>query len=145
MIETVFRGDVLPVRDRFDSWRELVRTSHAPVDVWSDHSDDFSATFRLLDLGPVRITEFTCPSVRSNRTARHIRQGDPEGEEHAGRSAARAPGTASRQPHRSVIPHPGGPRFRARRPAAAGPRPVAAPIAQRRAPGVLRSPFPLHL
>ncbi|MGW4200321.1 AraC-like ligand-binding domain-containing protein [Streptomyces sp. NPDC004726] len=78
MIETVFRGDQLPARDRFESWRAMVCSSHAPVDVWTDRTGDFRATQRLLDLGPVRISEFDSPEVRSHRTAKQIRQSDPE-------------------------------------------------------------------
>ncbi|MFF0445441.1 helix-turn-helix domain-containing protein [Streptomyces sp. NPDC004609] len=78
MIETVFRGEDLPARDRFESWRAMVCASHAPVDVWTDHEGDFDATQRLMELGPVRVSEFTCPTVRSRRTPRQIRQSDPE-------------------------------------------------------------------
>ncbi|MEU3602805.1 helix-turn-helix domain-containing protein [Streptomyces sp. NPDC006798] len=75
---TVFRGEAVPVRERFDSWRTLVHSSHAPVDIWTDGNDDFRATHRLLNLGPVTVSELHSTPVRTRRTCRHIRQSDPE-------------------------------------------------------------------
>ncbi|MFI1018711.1 helix-turn-helix domain-containing protein [Streptomyces sp. NPDC020965] len=77
MIETVFRGESLPTRDRCDSWREPVRASHARVHVRGDCYDDFSAPLRRLDLGSIQISESTCPSVRSHRPPRQLHHADP--------------------------------------------------------------------
>ncbi|MEU5163910.1 helix-turn-helix domain-containing protein [Streptomyces sp. NPDC020875] len=75
---TVFRGEGVPARERFDSWRTLVHSSHAPVDIWTDGDSDFRAVHRLLDLGAVTLSELSSTPVRTRRTRRHIRQSDPE-------------------------------------------------------------------
>jgi AraC-like DNA-binding protein len=74
---TVFSGAELSSGERFESWRAMVCSSHAPVDVWAEGGGDFDATQRLLDLGPVRISEFDSTPVRSRRTRRHISRSDP--------------------------------------------------------------------
>ncbi|MGW4033133.1 AraC family transcriptional regulator [Streptomyces sp. NPDC004838] len=68
----------MPTRDRFECWRAAVCASHAPLDIWTDDAGDYRATHRLLDLGPVTISEFDSPPIKSRRTPRHIRQCDPE-------------------------------------------------------------------
>ncbi|MCH6158880.1 helix-turn-helix domain-containing protein [Streptomyces marispadix] len=78
MFETVFRGEDLPPAERFDGWRQLVFASHAPTELRTDHADDFDATLRLLELGPVQVSVLTCPSLHSHRTPKLIRQSDPE-------------------------------------------------------------------
>ncbi|WP_314173890.1 AraC-like ligand-binding domain-containing protein [Streptomyces winkii] len=78
MFETVFRGADLPPEERFEGWRQLAFASHAPTELRTDHADDFDATLRLLGLGPVQVSVLACPSLRSDRTPKLIRQSDPE-------------------------------------------------------------------
>ncbi|OEV08472.1 helix-turn-helix domain-containing protein [Streptomyces nanshensis] len=78
MSETVFQGAELPPAERFEGWRQLAFASHAPTELHTDHADDFDATLRLLGLGPVQVSVLACPSLRSHRTPKLIRQSDPE-------------------------------------------------------------------
>lgn len=78
VIETLFRGDELPVTDRFESWRDLAFASHSPHEIRTDHRADFRGTLRVLDLGIVQVSAFTCPPLDSRRTPALIRQADPE-------------------------------------------------------------------
>jgi AraC-like DNA-binding protein len=49
-----------------------------PTALSSEHRDDFRATLRALDLGPVQVSTMTYPSMESRRTAKLIRRSDPE-------------------------------------------------------------------
>ncbi len=69
----------MPAADRFERWRELVNQAHAPMDMSSDHREDFRASQRLLDLGPVSVWRTAFQSVCCRRTPKLIRQSDPEG------------------------------------------------------------------
>ncbi|GAA2907469.1 MULTISPECIES: AraC-like ligand-binding domain-containing protein [Streptomyces] len=79
LIETVFRSADLPTADRFDCWRELVGQTHAPLELHSDHREDFRAAQRVLDLGAVSVWPTTFQPVCFRRTPKLIRQSDPEG------------------------------------------------------------------
>jgi AraC-like DNA-binding protein len=68
----------LSPRDRFASWYELTRRSLIPTIVRSDHEDDFTATSRLVNLGGVQVSALNYPSVRIHRSAKLIKQEDPE-------------------------------------------------------------------
>ncbi len=79
MIETVFRSADLPVAERFASWYDMAcHCSHVASVIRSDHEADFRATVHLLDLGAVRLSRLTYPSLQTWRTPRQIRQFDPE-------------------------------------------------------------------
>ncbi|WP_043486371.1 MULTISPECIES: helix-turn-helix domain-containing protein [Streptomyces] len=78
MIETLFRGDELPVAERFESWRGLAFASHSPHVIRTEHAADFRGTLRVLDLGVVQVSVFSCPPLESFRTPALIRQSDPE-------------------------------------------------------------------
>lgn len=78
MIETLFRGDELPATDRFECWRDLAFQSHSPHEMRTEHSADFRGTLRVLDLGIVQVSLFTCPPLDSDRTPALIRRSDPE-------------------------------------------------------------------
>ncbi|MDX3229026.1 helix-turn-helix domain-containing protein [Streptomyces sp. ME19-01-6] len=78
MIETLFRGDELPAVERFESWREMAFESHSPHDIRTEHAADFHGTLRVLDLGTVQVSVFSCPPLDSVRTPALIRQSDPE-------------------------------------------------------------------
>ncbi|MES4904137.1 MULTISPECIES: helix-turn-helix domain-containing protein [unclassified Streptomyces] len=78
MIETLFRSDDLPVAERFESWRDLAFASHSPHVIRTEHAADFHGTLRVLDLGVVQVSVFSCPPLESARTPALIRQSDPE-------------------------------------------------------------------
>ncbi|MGW3076350.1 AraC-like ligand-binding domain-containing protein [Kitasatospora sp. NPDC001132] len=74
--ESVFRSEGVPVKDRFDCWRELVSRTR-DSEVTSDHCDDFRAEMRRLELGPVTLLRTSFPPTRFHRTARRVRHSDP--------------------------------------------------------------------
>ncbi|MFI1018750.1 helix-turn-helix domain-containing protein [Streptomyces sp. NPDC020965] len=67
-----------PPRDRFGTWCDLLRNTHAPMDLLSDHADDFRARQRVVSLGEVVVWPAVFPPVTFRRTAKLIRQSDPE-------------------------------------------------------------------
>lgn len=77
-IETLFRTEDVPVSERFTVWNDFVASAFVPVETRTEHSADFRATVRLLDLGAVQLSEISHPSFEVNRTARLIRRSDPE-------------------------------------------------------------------
>jgi AraC-like DNA-binding protein len=77
--ETVFTNEHVATADRFDCWRQLMRGTHAPVDLDSACADDFAAHQRLLELGgDVAVWSVSFRPVRFRRTPKLIRQSDPE-------------------------------------------------------------------
>ncbi|MFJ4188931.1 AraC family transcriptional regulator [Kitasatospora sp. NPDC089509] len=74
---SVFRGEGVPVRERFDCWRELLARTRAS-DMTSVHADDFRAEMRRLELGPVTLLRSSFPPTRFRRTAALVRRTDPE-------------------------------------------------------------------
>ncbi|WP_189146925.1 helix-turn-helix domain-containing protein [Streptomyces lacrimifluminis] len=103
MIGTVFRSEDVAAEHRFDHWRELIGRTHAPSDMSSDYAADFWAEQRLLQLGPVTVWPGAFRPMRFRRTARMVRQSDPEfyhvslvlggglGVDHAGRADTHGP------------------------------------------------------
>jgi AraC-like DNA-binding protein len=103
MIGTVFRSEDVAAEDRFDYWRELVGRTHAPSDMTSEYAGDFWAEQRLLQLGQVTVWPGSFRPMRFRRTARMVRQSDPEfyhvslmlggglGVDHAGRTDTHGP------------------------------------------------------
>ncbi|GGZ25154.1 hypothetical protein GCM10010300_80730 [Streptomyces olivaceoviridis] len=75
--ETVFRSEDVPAADRFDYWRELMIQTLAPLDMSSDHADDFQASMKLLEFGAVHVSPQTFQSMRFHRTPELIRRSDP--------------------------------------------------------------------
>ncbi|OIK01344.1 AraC family transcriptional regulator [Streptomyces sp. MUSC 14] len=76
--EMVFRSEDVSAADRFDYWTELLGRTHAPMDLRSDHTDDFRASQRVLDLGAVTVWSATFQPLVFQRTPKLIRQSDPE-------------------------------------------------------------------
>ncbi|MFE0252442.1 helix-turn-helix domain-containing protein [Streptomyces sp. NPDC059010] len=68
----------MAVPDRFDYWVELLGRAHAPMELRSDHADDFRASQRVLDLGAVTVWSGAFQSQVFRRTSKLIRQSDPE-------------------------------------------------------------------
>ncbi|MFF2073608.1 helix-turn-helix domain-containing protein [Kitasatospora sp. NPDC058162] len=75
MTGTVFRGEDLPARERFDCWRELLERTRA-CEATSAHADDFRAELRRAELGEVVLLGTSFPSVRFRRTERMVRRAD---------------------------------------------------------------------
>ncbi|MEW1656655.1 AraC family transcriptional regulator [Streptomyces sp. NPDC093707] len=76
--EIVFRSEDLPVRDRFDAWRERMRNTHAPTLMTSEHAADFFGHQRVLQLGPASVWPATFQPMVFRRTPKMIRESDPE-------------------------------------------------------------------
>ncbi|MFJ9818150.1 helix-turn-helix domain-containing protein [Streptomyces sp. NPDC101151] len=76
--EMVFRSDDVPVQDRFDYWVELLGRTHAPMELLSDHAEDFHASQRVLDVGAVTVWSARFQPLVFRRTPKLIRQSDPE-------------------------------------------------------------------
>ncbi|MFD5464843.1 AraC family transcriptional regulator [Kitasatospora sp. NPDC127059] len=75
--ESVFRGEGVPARERFDCWRELIGRTRAS-EMTSVHADDFRAEMRRLELGPVTLLRSSFPPTRFRRSAAMVRRTDPE-------------------------------------------------------------------
>jgi hypothetical protein len=52
--------------------------THVPTEVQSAHEADFRATVHLVPLGPVQVSTLTYPSRTASRSAKQVRQSDPE-------------------------------------------------------------------
>ncbi|MFH8616413.1 helix-turn-helix domain-containing protein [Streptomyces sp. NPDC017979] len=74
----VYANDHLAAEDRFDHWRTLLGSTHAPMDLCSERADDFRARQRVIGLGDVTVWPAAFPPVLFRRTDRLIRQSDPE-------------------------------------------------------------------
>ncbi|MEU1279782.1 helix-turn-helix domain-containing protein [Streptomyces sp. NPDC005805] len=77
MIGTVFRSEDVPVRDRFDHWRELLGRTRAS-DMGSAHADAFWAECRVMELGPVTVWPMASLPARYRRGPAMVRRSDPE-------------------------------------------------------------------
>jgi AraC-like DNA-binding protein len=103
VIGTRFRTEDVAAEDRFDYWRALVERMTAPSDLTSDYAVDFWAEQRLFELGPVNVWPASFLPMRFRRSARMVRQSDPElyhlsfvlggglGVDHAGRTESHGP------------------------------------------------------
>ncbi|QDY79696.1 helix-turn-helix domain-containing protein [Streptomyces qinzhouensis] len=74
----VYSNGHLAPPDRFAHWRDLLSRTHAPMDLRSEHSDDFPARQRVIALGDVTVWPAAFPPVTFHRTRKLIRQSDPE-------------------------------------------------------------------
>lgn len=78
MIETVFRSDELPEAQRFDRWQELLSQSPAPMRASCDHTAKFEVYQRDLYLEGLRVWTMAFRPMIFHRTAKLIRESDPE-------------------------------------------------------------------
>jgi AraC-like DNA-binding protein len=78
VIRTVFRSDDLPPAERLTRFDDFLLHSDHPMRVTDTDPANFRATARALDLGSVNVVELTCSPSLVRRTARLVRQGDPE-------------------------------------------------------------------
>ncbi|GAA3487958.1 MULTISPECIES: helix-turn-helix domain-containing protein [Streptomyces] len=64
--------------DRFEWWCQEVARSAAPTRISSEHAADFAGHVGMLSAGPLRATLMAFPTLHSERTARLVRESDPE-------------------------------------------------------------------
>ncbi|MFJ6564678.1 helix-turn-helix domain-containing protein [Streptomyces sp. NPDC091412] len=77
-METVLRTEELSVAERFESWCDLTSRALVPTVLTPVDTGDFRAEARLLELGAVRISVMSYPTLRSRRTPALVRRSDPE-------------------------------------------------------------------
>ncbi|MER7333202.1 MULTISPECIES: helix-turn-helix domain-containing protein [unclassified Micromonospora] len=68
----------VPPADRFPLWLDMAARVAAPIACTSDHADDFQGRARMVSLGGIELTRLRYQSLIGRRTARMIRQEDPE-------------------------------------------------------------------
>lgn len=78
VLVTDFRTQDLPVGERFASWYDMTAGALIPNMIRSDHEADFRANARVLELGEVRVSSLTYPSLETRRPASMVRGSDPE-------------------------------------------------------------------
>ncbi|GAA0827911.1 helix-turn-helix domain-containing protein [Streptosporangium amethystogenes subsp. fukuiense] len=78
MVVTELRTDNLAPEDRFSCWFEVASQTHIPSWVRIDGGVDFQASVRVLNLGEAQVSTLTHPALWSERTAKLVRQCDPE-------------------------------------------------------------------
>lgn len=78
MLVTEFSTDVVEAPDRFALWEESTSRSHMRNRLRSNDQNDFRAKLRSVGLGEVAVSALACPHLEIVRTAKLIRQSDPE-------------------------------------------------------------------
>ncbi|MCG5212400.1 AraC family transcriptional regulator [Streptosporangium sp. KLBMP 9127] len=78
MLVTDFSTEVVAAPERFALWREITARSHMPNRLRSDDHEDFRAKMRVVDLGRLQASALAYPHLEIARTAKVIRQSDPE-------------------------------------------------------------------
>ncbi|MER5433274.1 AraC family transcriptional regulator [Streptomyces sp. NPDC002588] len=76
--ESVFRTMDIPPRDRFDAWVQRMGSTHAPMRLSTDHTADYRGHQRVIGLGDVTVWPATMDPLTFHRTAKLVRQSDPE-------------------------------------------------------------------
>jgi hypothetical protein len=75
---TEFSNENLTGSDRFDSWFEIGPRSLMPVFARADSRSDPRVSLRVLTVGDVQVSRANYAPLQVSRTARLIRQSDPE-------------------------------------------------------------------
>jgi AraC-like DNA-binding protein len=78
LVETVFNSESFPPDSRFDQWCEVTGRALMPMRLSTEHPQKFQGGIRLLDLGPVQITDLRYTALTGYRTPVHVRRSDPE-------------------------------------------------------------------
>ncbi|MGV9757034.1 AraC-like ligand-binding domain-containing protein [Streptomyces tricolor] len=78
MLVSSFSTEVVAAPERFELFTEITDRSHMPNRLRSSHQDDFRARMRVLDLGELQVSTMSFPHLEITRTAKLIRQSDPE-------------------------------------------------------------------
>ncbi|UQI46215.1 helix-turn-helix domain-containing protein [Streptomyces sp. HU2014] len=78
MLVTDFSTEVVAAPERFALFEEVAAGSHLRNRLRSDDREDFRARVRVLDLGELQVSALSFPHLEITRTAKTIRQSDPE-------------------------------------------------------------------
>ncbi|MGW1194202.1 AraC-like ligand-binding domain-containing protein [Streptomyces sp. NPDC002559] len=78
MLVTAFSTEVVAAPERFELFTEITDRSHMINRLRSNDQDDFRARMRVLDLGELQVSTMHFPHLEITRTAKLIRQSDPE-------------------------------------------------------------------
>ncbi|MGW4022112.1 AraC-like ligand-binding domain-containing protein [Streptomyces sp. NPDC005009] len=78
MLVTEFSTESVAAPERFDLFVETTDRSHMPNRLRSEDQNDFRARIRSLDLGELQVSTMSFSHLEITRTARLIRQSDPE-------------------------------------------------------------------
>ncbi|MFB7270781.1 helix-turn-helix domain-containing protein [Streptomyces sp. NPDC056244] len=78
MLVTEFSTEAVAAPERFDLFVDVTARLHMPNWLRSDDKHDFRARMSVLDLGELRISTLDYPHLEIVRTAKLIRQFDPE-------------------------------------------------------------------
>ncbi|MFF3860608.1 helix-turn-helix domain-containing protein [Streptomyces sp. NPDC002209] len=68
----------VPAPERLDWFTDVIAQELVPTAIRSERVRDFWAEASVLDLGGVQVSSFEFSSLRSTRTAAHVRRSDPE-------------------------------------------------------------------
>ncbi|MBB5113025.1 AraC-like DNA-binding protein [Micromonospora echinospora] len=74
----VLDTEVLPPRERFGTWLDMMASSPTPLRVHSAHAHDFVARAEFIELGRMRLIRYRYPSVDCVRTSKLIQRSDPD-------------------------------------------------------------------
>ncbi|MDN0201221.1 helix-turn-helix domain-containing protein [Streptomyces sp. S.PNR 29] len=78
MLVTEFSTEVVAAPERFALFEETTAESHLRNLLRSNDKDDFRARMQVLDLGELQVSALSFPHLEIARTAKIIRQSDPE-------------------------------------------------------------------
>ncbi|WP_051845456.1 helix-turn-helix domain-containing protein [Streptomyces sp. NRRL S-813] len=78
MLVTEFSTEVVSASERFALWEGATEQSHMRNRLRSNDHNDFRARMRGLDLGEVQVSALAYPHLEVVRTAKLVRQSDPE-------------------------------------------------------------------
>ncbi|MEH1016096.1 helix-turn-helix domain-containing protein [Micromonospora sp. CPCC 206060] len=68
MLESaVVDTEELPPPDRFGLWLDVIARMSAPLKVYTDHADNFTARATAIPLGPVQLIDYRYPSMDARR------------------------------------------------------------------------------
>ncbi|MGC5019595.1 helix-turn-helix domain-containing protein [Micromonospora sp. DT47] len=70
----VIDTELVPPRERFGMWLDLVARTASPLRMRTAHADDFRAQAELIGLGPIQLVRYRYPSLDAVRTAKLARQ-----------------------------------------------------------------------
>jgi AraC-like DNA-binding protein len=73
-VDTVGRSP----QDRFEHWLDAIQKNLVPLEISSSAITNFAASMRCVDLGVVRVATHRYPPLTARRTAKLIRESDPD-------------------------------------------------------------------
>ncbi|MFJ6662228.1 helix-turn-helix domain-containing protein [Streptomyces sp. NPDC091377] len=78
MLVTEFSTESVAAPERFELFTEFTSRSHTVNRLRSNNQDDFRSSIRTLALGELQISNMRLPHLEITRTAKLVRQSDPE-------------------------------------------------------------------